>query len=317
MSVISRFISKNGPEIQALFRGGIPGFLTALRPGPVPDGVPVFCYHLADREEFGRDLRFLAENRYRTASADDLLDYLERRRDLPEKSVVLSFDDGAVNFYRVAFPLLREYGFRAVFFISPGLHRPASEETDTEERPCTWEELEEMHRSGAADIQSHTWVHRSLTRWPEPIPLRGIGDPRPAGAGGGEFSLEEDLRRSRETLERRFGKPVRHLAWPCYSASEAARQVALSVGYRAFWVGTLPGRPLNRAGQSPEEIVRLSGEFLRRLPGRGRASLAGILGRRYFLAAKTNLARFRAGGLEPGGGADDRQAVSQSRQVAE
>lgn len=295
MRIISDFIFKNGPELHALLTGGLPGFLTARRAAGELDGVPAFCYHLADREDFERDLRFLARNGYETIGADELLDYLRGRRGRAGKSVVLTFDDGAVNFYRVAFPLLKRYRRRAVLFIAPGLHREAAAEKTAEDRPCTWEELAEMSDSGLVDIQSHTWAHRSLTRWPDPIPPRGTGDRRPDDRSGENLPLEEDLRRSRETIEKRFGGTVRHLAWPCYRASEAARRAARAVGYEAFWIGTLPGRPLNRAGQSPEEIVRLSGEFLRRLPGRGRDSLAAILGRRYSRAAKRKLGFSREG----------------------
>jgi len=281
MGFIQETIAKNWPELRALITGGVPAFVTAARPSPLRGGVAVFCYHLAEPVSFEEDLRFLAANAYRTVGADELLEYVRNRATLPEPTVVLTFDDGAVNFYETAYPLLRRYNRRCVLFIAPGLHRRSAEETARERRPCTWEELKEMADSGLVDIQSHTWVHRSLDHWPRPLPLAGIDETLAAARRGRPLSMEEDLRRSRAVLEDRLGKPVRHLAWPRYYTAPAALDLARRAGYRGFWTGTRPRHPLVVPGQDPAAIVRISGEFTRRLPGSGRRKLLTILLSRY------------------------------------
>ena len=233
---------------------------------------------------------FLAANGYCTTTADGLLDWIKHGTELPGNTVILTFDDGADNFYRVAYPLLRQYNQTAVLFIAPGLHRTADEEPWDSKRPCTWEELSEMHRSGLVDIQSHTWEHRSLQQWPTPQPLAGIPSEHLKGRRSEPIAMLEDLLLARRTIEDRLEKSVQHLAWPCYYSEHHAFKVAKNAGYKAFWTGTLPRLPIITPGHDPKKIVRISGEFIKRLPGDERESLYSILKHRYknvFLTMRT------------------------------
>jgi hypothetical protein len=56
--------------------------------------------------------------------------------------------------------------------------------------------------------------------------------------------------------------------------------IAKSLGFRACYWGLTPGRPTNKAGDSPFHISRISDEFLRRLPGSGRISVGEMIGER-------------------------------------
>lgn len=284
MRFLADFSRKNWPEVRALLKGGIPGFVLAPRPRPELPGVPVFNYHLATEKSLARDLAFLAANHYRTLDADGLLAVLGRRQEFTGRQVVLSFDDGAANFYRVVFPLLRRHGMKAVLFIAPGLHREEATTGEEANRLCSWAEISAMHDSGLVDVQSHSYEHRSMTDWPAPLPLTGAAEsslpPRQRAPG----SILDDLVRAREVIEKRLGKKVRHLAWPQFVASEQAVEKATAAGYESFWWGTLPHHPLNRPGDDPRSVVRLSGEFTRRLPGRGRLLLPLVLTRRYVAA---------------------------------
>lgn len=272
--------SKNWPEVWCSVRGGMPPFVFASNPRPVGSAVPVFHYHVVNAGEFERDLQFLQRNGYHTATADELADHLNYSRSLGPNHVVLSFDDGPLNLHEVAYPLLREYGQRAIAFIAPGLHIDACDHIRSD-RLCTWEEIQRMHTSGVFDFQSHTYEHRLVARWPQPWPLTGVDDALVQQARGNALPLAEDLRRARETIEQRLEKRVEHLAFPNYRATAEAVAVAIEVGYRGLWWGTCPRRPWNVPGDSADRIVRISGEFLRRLPGAGRRSLRSILRDRY------------------------------------
>jgi len=137
-----------------------------------------------------------------------------------------------------------------------------------------------MAGSGLIDFQSHTLEHRYLPRWPEPAPLAGV-DPRFQRLGARPTPLDVDLRSSREILEDAVGRPVRHLAFPRFDGTPDAARIGRDAGYHGFWWGAQPGRPWNRPGDDGTHIVRLSGEFVRRLPGSGRVPLRHILARRY------------------------------------
>lgn len=93
--------------------------------------------------------------------------------------------------------------------------------------------------------------------------------------------LSTDLRRSRALIEERLpGTQVRHLCYPYTIGSEAAARASRDAGYLSNFWGVLPDRRTNRAGDDPYRCPRLKGDYLQRLPGRGRASLTGTLTRK-------------------------------------
>jgi len=134
-----------------------------------------------------------------------------------------------------------------------------------------------MHDSGCLDFQSHTHEHRYLPRWPEPLRLIGSDPDSVSRLRGPALSIEEDFRIAKEILEHELNKSVRHIAFPMYRGTKAAIENGRACGYVGFWWGTLPGRPSNLPGDPATHIVRLSGEFVRRLPGQGRVPLATII----------------------------------------
>jgi peptidoglycan/xylan/chitin deacetylase (PgdA/CDA1 family) len=131
---------------------------------------------------FEEDLQFLAKNGYATIGMDELVAYIRGRGSLPEKAVVLTFDDARSSFWRFAYPLLQRYNMRGVLFVIVGLTMDAAsvrtnlssvwkgdvevgdvEAIDPDDRSlCTWPELREMHASGWIDIESHSLFHQEV-----------------------------------------------------------------------------------------------------------------------------------------------------------
>jgi peptidoglycan/xylan/chitin deacetylase (PgdA/CDA1 family) len=259
---------KNLPNILGLVNGGIPWFAWHLDPAPIGDGVPVFCYHHAEAESFGADLQFLKNNRYSTLNADAFTDHLTGRSPAPPNSVVLTFDDGGVSLYDVAFPLLRRFGHTMIAFICPGLH----DET-TVGGLCSWPQIEEMHTSGLVDVQSHGLEHRLATEWPRAVPLLDADDAVISARRKAPLSIEQDFRRAREILEQRLSKSVRHLAFPSYRSTPQSIYAAQQVGYEGLYGGVLSGGGLNWPGRPLHKIGRIPSALIRRLPGHGRRPL--------------------------------------------
>jgi peptidoglycan/xylan/chitin deacetylase (PgdA/CDA1 family) len=280
---LKRSWRKNRHELTGIFNGSLPGFLFAPRPSELGDGVAVFCYHTVTTEELRGDLEFLAHNGYGTLGGDALLACLRGEGPPEPRRVVLTFDDGAFNFHQVVLPLLREYRARALAFVAPGMHfdRPPRGFEDVLARPMTWNELRELHASGLVDVESHTYESRYLPQWPTPIALDGV-DPRlEAELRGAALSLDDDLRAAKAKLETELpGKVVKHIAFPAYEGTAEGVDAAVRCGYEACHWGLLPRRPLNEPKTSTLQIARLSHEYLRRLPGEGRASLAALAFRR-------------------------------------
>lgn len=142
-------------------------------PVPLPDQarVPILMYHYVsdlppDADRYRRDLtvspadfqaqlQYLADAGYHTVTLTDLYLYLTQRYPLPDKPVVLTFDDGYRDAYEVVFPLLLDYGFTGTFFV---LSTPAHLESPLY---LTWAQIKEMSDAGM-DIQAHGRDHLDL-----------------------------------------------------------------------------------------------------------------------------------------------------------
>jgi len=130
--------------------------------------------------------------------------------------VALTFDDGNCSDYEIAFPLLLEAGYKAVFFINTA--------TVGTKRFLNWQQIAEMHRAGMS-FQSHSHDHLSLSR----LPIREI---------------EWQLKLSKTILADRLGVEVQFLAVPYGDVSSDLLEVATRTGYQAVCTSrSWPARP--------------------------------------------------------------------------
>jgi peptidoglycan/xylan/chitin deacetylase (PgdA/CDA1 family) len=158
--------------------------------------------------QFREHLAYLADAGYTAVTLDDLLYALAQGRALPEKPVIITFDDGYRDNYENAFPALREAGVAATFFII----------TDfiTEERPeyMSWTQIQEMAAAGQR-FGSHSRNHPNL-------------------AGQSVDYLVWQALGGKEAIETKLGQTPRWVAYP--SGKYDARTIAVfrSAG---FWGG--------------------------------------------------------------------------------
>ena len=114
-----------------------------------------------------KDLQWLSQHGYETVVVGDLVSHVENGTPLPEKPVMLTFDDGYYNNYRNAYPLLQKYGMQAVLSPVGTLVEQFTETDDPEEHEvwsyCTSGELQEMAASGVVEIQNHSYDFHELT----------------------------------------------------------------------------------------------------------------------------------------------------------
>src|SRR5215471_14698835 len=140
-------------------------------PGVRPDGyqlVPVLVYHNIGAQRKGRlliaastfeeQMRYLKAEGYRAIRLEDFLAYLMQKRQLPKKSVLITFDDGHKSFLQYARPLLKELGFPVVLFIQSDQIAQNPNATT-----LSWSELRELPK-GNVDIQAHSKTHGDLRR---------------------------------------------------------------------------------------------------------------------------------------------------------
>ncbi|MDP4177080.1 MAG: Ig-like domain-containing protein, partial [Bacillota bacterium] len=131
--------------------------------------VPVLMYHYIEdyndkdeykelkvsKEKFKKQLQYLKDNGYSTLTLNEIYDFIVNHKCIPEKSVALTFDDGYNDNYTNAFPLIKEYGYKATVFV-------VTNWIDKEGLPyISSEHLKEMDTAGM-DIESHTLNHDHL-----------------------------------------------------------------------------------------------------------------------------------------------------------
>lgn len=110
-------------------------------------------------DEFRQDLQYLKDNGYQSIVMQDLIDYVNGESSLPEKPVMITFDDGYESFYQYAFPILKEMGFKAVFSVVGTYVDQYSYINDHHicYSHCTWNELAFLQKSGIAELQNHSY----------------------------------------------------------------------------------------------------------------------------------------------------------------
>ena len=138
--------------------------------------LPIIMYHSLLKDEkyqgkyvlspdlFESDLKYLEQNGYTTIVIQDLIDYFDKGTPLPEKPIMLTFDDGYYNNYLYAFPLLKQYNCKMV--LSP-IGRYTDEYTQNKDTHanyahCSWDAVREMMASGLVEFQNHSYNLHSI-----------------------------------------------------------------------------------------------------------------------------------------------------------
>ena len=110
-------------------------------------------------EEMERDLQYLQREGYTTVLMEDVVAFVYAGKSLPEKPILLTFDDGYESSYRRLFPLLKRYGAKAVISV---IGKSADEFSLMPEQGgpyvhASWKELLEMRDSGCIELQNHSY----------------------------------------------------------------------------------------------------------------------------------------------------------------
>lgn len=185
--------------------------------------IPILTYHRFAQDcssplcmpsrTFERQMRYLKENGYHVVTADELSAFLEYRRGLPQKSVLITMDDGYRSVYNIAYPILQKYGYTATLFVYTsfvGVSRMA----------ITWNQLKEMKASGFT-IGSHTINHSDLTR-----PKEGESEQAHLAR------VKEELYGSKKIIDRKLGQETLFLAYPFGFYDQQSIQIVRQVGYK-------------------------------------------------------------------------------------
>ncbi len=107
-------------------------------------------------EQFSAHLEHLAEHKFQVWSLSQLAQALRKGQELPDKTAVITFDDGYISVFDTAYPLLKQRGWPFAVFINT---QPHDEKLSSY---MSWAQLREMSDNGVA-IANHTVDHAHLT----------------------------------------------------------------------------------------------------------------------------------------------------------
>jgi peptidoglycan/xylan/chitin deacetylase (PgdA/CDA1 family) len=195
--------------------------------------VPVLVYHnLAPQARgrlvmaastFAQQMRYLKSAGYRVVSLEALLAYVALGRQLPGRSVVLTFDDGYKSFLQYAYPILKQHGFTATLFIYTDYVGSSANALD-------WDALRRVADEGFS-IGAHSKTHSDLRRRP--------GETAEAFAQRMQAELAQPL----QLFRARLGREPRVLAYPYGAHDEDVADKVQEYGYAAAFSVRREGNP--------------------------------------------------------------------------
>ncbi|MES3040756.1 MAG: poly-beta-1,6-N-acetyl-D-glucosamine N-deacetylase PgaB [Pseudomonadota bacterium] len=256
-----------------------------------PSEVTILCYHeVSERSQalaadyavtptqLVRQLDWLKNNGYHFVSMDDVLADRAGTKALPEKSVLLSFDDGYRSVYTHVYPLLKLFNAPAVVaVVGSWLEEKSSVDFDGRSIPrsdfLSWAEIREMQGSGLVEVASHSYaLHRGMTGNPqgnkEPAAITRLFDvvtQRYESEPAYQARVLSDLKHNNDVLKRMLGKAPRTMVWPYGGYNATTRALAAKAGMPV-------GLSLDDGPNTPDVPV----DRLRRILVEGPLTLAGL-----------------------------------------
>lgn len=235
--------------------------------------VPVLMYHhvtpvdgaiTASPANFEDQLQWLSRRGYTSLTTAQFAAHLDGHA-APPRSVLITFDDGYLDNWVYAYPLLKKYQFNAVVFLvtswvndgparnylgqGPLPETPSHRECEeriangrSDDVILRWSEIKAMQADGTFEFHSHTHTH---TRW----------DKSDQAAEKNRL-MGEELELSRQSLETHLGAVSEHFCWPQgYFDSDYVR-IAQNAGFRYLYTTKPFGQ--NKAGTDPAGIYRFA-----------------------------------------------------------
>ena len=206
----------------------------------VKKGIPVLMYHsiskteenpnknssITSEKKFREEMEQLKAEGFTAVFFSDYTAYMEKGTPLPEKPVIITFDDGYMDNYTIAYPILKELGMKATISIvvaSVGL----SEKNGKPIIPhFTWEQAREMQESGVIDIQCHTFD------------LHGAKDPKGLMKIKGEndimykHRIKQDTLKAKSMIEKEIGNKVDVFVYPYGYYNDITESVMKELGFK-------------------------------------------------------------------------------------
>lgn len=204
--------------------------------------VPIIMYHsiLKDPSRSNKytvtpavleeDLKYIKDKGYTTVTIADLISYVYDDSLLPEKPIVLTFDDGHYNNYGYLFPLLEKYDMKAVISIV-GSYTDKFTETDEANLNYSylrWKDIKELMDTGRIEFQNHTYNLHSNTG-------KRIGTKKIKGETDEHYKsiLKDDILKLQQEFEENTNYTPKCFTYPFGGISNASLDIIKELGFKA------------------------------------------------------------------------------------
>ena len=212
--------------------------------------VTILCYHEVDRagdafavshQRLEEHLKFLKQEGCHFVSLDEYLRFCRGELQLPDNSVMITFDDGYRSFYTKVYPLLKKYQV-------PGMLAIVSSWTNHEEKPndvrdtASWEELKEMENSGLVTVVSHTHAMHKQQEINPQGGRNGVAGSHLYFAGRYETDEEyktrvsNDINEVQRLFQEKLGHKAQAMVWPYGIYTKEAVDLAVKSGMEATFL---------------------------------------------------------------------------------
>lgn len=199
--------------------------------------LPIIMYHLITERpkyigkygvtpaELEEDLIFLKESGYTTVTMTEVINFVENGVALPQKPIVLTFDDGNTSDHSFLLPLLEKYDMRAVIaIIGDATDKYTAERPEGKYPNLTWRQVKELHESGYVEVQSHGYnIHGKL----------GGGKRKGETAEAYQSRLIQDLQKLQDLCKQHLDYMPNTFIYPLGIVSEGSRAVLENIGILA------------------------------------------------------------------------------------
>lgn len=204
--------------------------------------VPIIMYHsvLKDKSRSGKyvvtpdtlkqDLEYINSKGYTTITMSELIDYIYNDSELPEKHIIITFDDGHYNNYDYALPILKEYNMKAVISIVGKYtdNYTKTGETNLNYSYMRWEDIKETMGDGTIEFQNHTYDLHSNTKG-------RYGTKKKRGESLEEYKavLKEDILKLQNEFEENTNYSPNTFTYPFGQISKESNEIIKELGFKA------------------------------------------------------------------------------------
>ncbi|HLF97624.1 MAG TPA: poly-beta-1,6-N-acetyl-D-glucosamine N-deacetylase PgaB [Methylococcaceae bacterium] len=182
---------------------------------------------------------WLKNSAYRVVAIQDVVDAAQGKKSLPEKSIVLIFDDGYLSFYTKVLPLLKKYRYPAVTaVVGRWLEKDGAQDMPPRENLMTWEQIRAAQRSGLVEVASHSYdLHHGIPGNPQGN-QQAAAVTRLYDAAAGRYEsddeyrrrLGEEMQKSADFIFQNTGRRPRLMVWPYGEYNAIALEASREAG---------------------------------------------------------------------------------------